>query len=63
MVEINKIDWENKSNDTIKHELIELHYEHQSLIQKIKELSNKLESIEKEYTIGAIIINKRLKGE
>lgn len=63
MVENKKIDWESKSNNTIKHELIELNYEHQSLVRKIQELSSKLEFIEKEYTIGTQIINKRLKGE
>tara|TARA_R100000697_G_scaffold44034_3_gene57166 strand:+ start:6436 stop:6627 length:192 start_codon:yes stop_codon:yes gene_type:complete len=63
MLENKKIDWENKSNSTIKHELVALDFEHKSVVRKIEELSNKLEFIEKEYIIGTKIINKRLKGE
>ncbi len=63
MLENKKIDWENKSNSTIKHELVSLDFEHKSVVRKIEELSNKLEFIEKEYIIGTKIINKRLKGE
>jgi len=34
MIENKKIDWENKSNSTIKHELVSLDFEHKSVVRQ-----------------------------
>jgi len=62
MEEIKKIDWNNISNNDIKHNLIELNYEHESLKNKLTQLSEKLEEVEKEYIAGSKILHNRLKG-
>ena len=56
------IDWDNKSNSKIQHELIELRNEHETLKNKMIQLSEKLDNIEKEYLLGNKILIKRLKG-
>jgi len=56
------IDWDNKSNSKIQHELIELRNEHEALKNKMIQLSEKLDNIEKEYLLGNKILIKRLKG-
>ena len=56
------IDWDNKSNSKIQHELIELRNEHETLKNKMIQLSEKLDNIEKEYLLGNKILLKRLKG-
>jgi ribosomal protein S24E len=57
-----KIDWENNSNSTIQHKLVELGYVHESLKTKMIKLSEQLEEIEKEYILGNNTLNKRLRG-
>jgi hypothetical protein len=59
----NAIDWKNMSNASIKMQLEELTYQQKSIKEKIISLSEKLESIEKEYLLGNIILTKRYKGE
>ena len=56
------IDWDNKPNSKIQHELIELRNEHEALKNKMIQLSEKLDNIEKEYLLGNKILLKRLKG-
>ena len=56
------IDWDNKSNSKIQHELIELRNEHETLKNKMIQLSEKLDNVEKEYLLGNKILIKRLKG-
>ena len=62
MDEDKKIDWDNITNDSIKHNLVQLNYDHKSVKDKMIELSEKLEDIEKEYIMGNNILNNRLKG-
>jgi hypothetical protein len=59
----NAIDWKNMSNASIKMQLEELTHQQKSIKEKIISLSEKLESIEKEYLLGNIILTKRYKGE
>jgi len=56
------IDWDNKSNSKIQHELIELRNEHETLKNKMIQLSEKLDNVEKEYLLGNKTLLKRLKG-
>ena len=62
MDEDKKIDWDNISNDSIKHNLVQLNYDHQAIRDKIIKLSERLEDVEKEYIMGNNILNNRLKG-
>lgn len=57
------IKWENMSNSSIKMELSELLHQQESIKNNIIKLSNKLETIEKEYLLGNNILTKRYKGE
>jgi hypothetical protein len=57
------IDWDNMSNANIKMRLEELMFQQKSIKDKIISLSEKLESIEKEYFYGNKILIKRYKGE
>jgi hypothetical protein len=57
------IDWDNMSNANIKMHLEELMYQQKSIKDKIISLSEKLESVEKEYFYGNKILIKRYKGE
>jgi len=57
------IEWENMSNSSIKMELSELLHQQESIKNNIIKLSNKLETIEKEYLLGNNILTKRYKGE
>jgi|LakMenEpi03Aug12_release.lakeMendotaPanAssembly.Ray.scaffolds.fasta_scaffold735904_3 hypothetical protein len=59
----NKINWDNLSNASIKMNLESLMHEQISLREKIIKLSEKLESIEKEYFYGNKVLIKRYKGE
>ena len=56
------IDWDNKSNSKIQHELIELRNEHETIKNKMIQLSEKLDNVEKEYLLGNKTLLKRLKG-
>ncbi len=62
-MEIKVIEWENMNNSTIKMELSELLHQQESIKNSIIKLSNKLETIEKEYLLGNNILTKRYKGE
>ena len=57
------IDWENMGNSSIKMKLEELLYEQTALKDRIIKLSEKLESVEKEYYYGNKVLVKRYKGE
>jgi predicted nucleic acid-binding Zn-ribbon protein len=57
------IDWENMGNSSIKMELEELLHEQTALKDRIIKLSEKLESVEKEYYYGNKVLVKRYKGE
>ena len=57
------IDWENMGNSSIKMKLEELFYEQTALKDRIIKLSEKLESVEKEYYYGNKVLVKRYKGE
>jgi vacuolar-type H+-ATPase subunit E/Vma4 len=57
------IDWDNMSNANIKMRLEELMHQQKSIKDKIISLSEKLESVEKEYFYGNKILIKRYKGE
>jgi|15BtaG_2_1085339.scaffolds.fasta_scaffold173914_1 hypothetical protein len=59
---IEHIKWENISNNNIRNKLIELKNEHESLKSKIINLSEKLDTVEKEYLLGNKTLIKRLKG-
>jgi hypothetical protein len=57
------IDWSNMSNSSIKMKLEELLHEQTALKDRIIKLSEKLESVEKDYYYGNKILVKRYKGE
>jgi len=59
----NKINWDDLSNSSIKMNLESLMHEQISIREKIIKLSEKLESIEKEYYYGNKVLVKRYKGE
>jgi hypothetical protein len=58
-----KIVWENMSNSSIKKELEVLMHQQETIKNKILSLSEKLESVEKEYLYGNKILTKRYSGE
>ena len=57
------IDWVNMGNSSIKMKLEELLHEQMALKDKIIKLSEKLESVEKDYYYGNKVLVKRYKGE
>jgi hypothetical protein len=57
------IKWDDMGNSSIKMRLDELLLEQKSIVNKIVQLSEKLESLEKEYYYGNKILTKRYKGE
>lgn len=57
------IKWDDMNNSSIKMRLDELLLEQKSIVNKIVQLSEKLESLEKEYYYGNKILTKRYKGE
>lgn len=57
------IDWENMSNASVKMKLEELLHEQTALKDRIIKLSEKLESVEKDYYYGNKVLVKRYKGE
>jgi uncharacterized protein YjfI (DUF2170 family) len=57
------INWENMGNSSIKMKLEELLHEQTALKDRIIKLSEKLESIEKDYYYGNKVLVKRYKGE
>lgn len=57
------IKWDDISNSSIKMRLEELTLEQKSIVNKIVQLSEKLEFLEKEYYYGNKILTKRYKGE
>lgn len=59
----NANDWDNMSNASIKMRLEELMYQQKTITEKIITLSEKLESLEKDYLYGNKILTKRYKGE
>jgi hypothetical protein len=59
----NTNDWDNMSNASIKMRLEELMYQQKTITEKIITLSEKLESLEKDYLYGNKILTKRYKGE
>jgi DNA-binding protein YbaB len=60
---VKKVDWENMSNSSIKMELEELIHQQKTIKNKILNLSEKLEDVEKEYLYGNKILTKRYSGE
>lgn len=62
-MENNIIDWENMSNASIKMKLEELLHEQTAIKDKLINLSEKLESVEKDYYYGNKVLVKRYKGE
>jgi hypothetical protein len=62
-MENNIIDWQNMSNASIKMKLEELLHEQTALKDRIIKLSEKLESVEKDYYYGNKVLVKRYKGE
>ncbi len=58
-----KVVWENMSNSSIKKELEVLMHQQETIKNKILSLSEKLESVEKEYLYGNKILTKRYSGE
>jgi len=59
----NAIDWKNMSNASIKMQLEELLHQQKSIKDRMLSLSEKLESVEKEYLLGNNVLIKRYKGE
>jgi hypothetical protein len=59
----NILNWDNMSNSSIKLHLESLKHEQISIREKIIKLSEKLESVEKEYYYGNKVLIKRYKGE
>ena len=57
------INWDNMGNSSIKMKLEELLHEQTALKDRIIKLSEKLESVEKEYYYGNKVLVKRYKGE
>lgn len=57
------IKWDDMGNSSIKMRLDELLLEQKSIVNKIVQLSEKLESLEKEYYYGNKTLTKRYKGE
>jgi len=57
------IDWQNMSNSSIKMRLEELLHEQTALKDRMIKLSEKLESVEKDYYYGNKVLVKRYKGE
>jgi hypothetical protein len=62
-MENSTIKWDDISNSSIKMRLEELTLEQKSIVNKIVQLSEKLEFLEKEYYYGNKILTKRYKGE
>lgn len=62
-MENNAIDWNNMSNASIKMQLEELLYRQKSIKEKIIDLSQRLEVVEKDYLLGNSVLTKRYKGE
>jgi hypothetical protein len=62
-MENNVIKWDDMGNSSIKMRLDELLIEQKSIVNKIVQLSEKLEYLEKEYYYGNKILTKRYKGE
>jgi predicted nucleic acid-binding Zn-ribbon protein len=62
-MENSTINWENMGNSSIKMKLEELLHEQTALKDRIINLSEKLESVEKEYYYGNKVLVKRYKGE
>jgi len=62
-MENNAIDWKNMSNASIKMQLEELLHQQKSIKDRMLSLSEKLESVEKEYLLGNNVLIKRYKGE
>jgi hypothetical protein len=58
-----KVSWENMSNSSIKKELEVLIHQQETIKNKILSLSEKLETVEKEYLYGNKILTKRYSGE
>jgi hypothetical protein len=62
-MESNVINWDDMGNSSIKMRLDELLLEQKSIVNKIVQLSEKLESLEKDYYYGNKVLTKRYKGE
>jgi hypothetical protein len=62
-MESNVIKWDDMGNSSIKMRLDELLLEQKSIVNKIVQLSEKLESLEKDYYYGNKVLTKRYKGE
>jgi len=62
-MENSAVNWENMNNASIKMHLEELLNQQKSIKDKIIKLSEKLESVEKEYLYGNKILSKRYSGE
>ena len=62
-MEDKKIVWENLSNSSIKKELEVLMHQQETIKNKMLSLSEKLESVEREYLYGNKILTKSYSGE
>ena len=60
---VKNIEWDNMSNANIREKLMSLHHEHESLKNKMNEMTDTMESLEIEYLHGNEVIIKRSKGE
>jgi len=60
---VKNIEWGNMSNANIREKLMSLQHEHESLKNKMNEMTDIMESLEIEYLHGNEVIIKRAKGE
>tara|TARA_B110000211_G_C14036715_1_gene534903 strand:+ start:1381 stop:1572 length:192 start_codon:yes stop_codon:yes gene_type:complete len=60
---VKNIEWDNMSNANIREKLMSLQHEHESLKNKMNEMTDIMESLEIEYLHGNEVIIKRSKGE
>ena len=60
---VKNIEWDNMSNANIREKLMSLQHEHESLKNKMNEMTDIMESLEIEYLHGNEVIIKRVKGE
>jgi hypothetical protein len=60
---VKDIEWDNMSNSNIREKLLSLQHEHESLKNKMNEMTDIMESLEIEYLNGNEVLIKRAKGE
>lgn len=57
-----KYDWKNKSNSRVREKLLEIKHEEESLKNKVSDLLDKIDTLQKEYYLGNETLIKRMKG-